>query len=107
MKNIGFWTIVFIISSVGHAFSEIKLKYVYDNIFNSCNKSRDANISKEIMLKYCTCSARKTVKEFGLLELFLFEKKIEDMTESERVQVALANKKMAKIMTSCVTEAFN
>ena len=106
MKNIGFWTIVLIISSVGHAFPEIKQKYVYDNFLNSCYVNMDANISKELSLKYCTCAAKKTVKEFDLLELLLFEKKIEDMSRSERVQVALANEKMAKIMTSCVTEVF-
>ena len=107
MRNLGFLVIILIIIPVGNAFSEIKSKQVYDNLFNNCMETIDANAPYEIRLNYCTCTAKKAVKQFNLLELLLFEKKLDDLTESEKLQIAMGNQKFVEIGTYCLAEALN
>ena len=107
MRNIGFLVLILIIIPVGNAFSEIKSKQVYDNLFNNCMETIDANVPYEIRLNYCTCTTKKAVKQFNYLELLLFERKLDDLNESEKLQIAMGNKKFVEIGTSCFAEVIN
>ena len=105
--KLGFWIVgILVFISAGNAFSEIKDRQVYNNLFNSCMKTGPAHVSHEILSNYCTCTAEETVKQFTKMELFLLEKKFKNTSDDEKVEIVIANEKMIKIATSCIEKAY-
>ena len=106
--KLGSWIVgILIYISAGNAFSEIKDKEIYNNLLNSCIKSGPDIFSYEIVSNYCTCTADATVKQFTKKELILFEKKLHNLSDDEKIEVLVANEKMLEIATSCMEEALN
>ena len=109
MRNIGFLVLILIIIPVGNALSEINNREVQRIHLNACVAGYDEtfSISYEKNVEICKCTTKKVMREFNLIEYYLFAKKVEDQTESEANKIFAANKKLHEISISCVREVLN
>ncbi|MDA7488482.1 hypothetical protein N9A53_05690 [Candidatus Pelagibacter ubique] len=87
-----------------NAISEIKDKRIYDNFYNSCMAEKTPDFTYDEMSIYCSCTAKKVMKNFTVQELMMLEGKIIAADESEQMKVVAANEKFMKAVSFCLSK---
>ena len=104
MKKLSLYIFLIIASMTVNAISEIKDKRVYDNFYNSCMEEKAPEFTYDEMSIYCSCTAKKVMKNFTVQELMMLEGKIIAADEREQLKVAAANDKFMKAISFCISK---
>ena len=104
MKKLSLYIFLIITSMTVNAISEIKDKRVFDNFYNACMKEKSSEFTYDEFSIYCSCTAKKVMKNFTVQELMMLEGKIIAADESEQLKVAAANDKLMKAVSFCISK---
>ena len=98
-----FTTCLITFSSI--AVSKITDPRVRTNFYDGCYKEYDAStqLSKREFSKYCSCAADLAMEKFTTKEVVLLELDMRNLSNDEKTEVLLANRKMKDIVAECIS----
>ena len=89
------------------SFSKINDKRVYNNLYKSCKKSSDPQLTSSEISSYCSCIADNVTEKLTVKELIAIELDLKSVKDKEeKLRIGLANKKVKVILSICLQKLY-
>ena len=95
-------------SSANLSFSKIEDPRIWDNLYTSCvsQAKKENQMNSSEIITYCKCTENEVTNDFKVKELILFEADLINLSQEERIKLALLNDKITNIWATCASKIF-